>query len=182
LKEIHEQFKNQYDKLKKESDESHQRYLVLLSEKKEMENQFDNTIRSFKIAIEQKQKELEDVQAKVIPSLDHDMIRIKIINELEVPHRQALDQKQNEIEKLQDQGNHLKKEFELLQTKFNSVRFEAERDIKALKERHKVELNDLMIEIQTLHDRVDDTRDKETIRSLKREIDELRFKYLILHK
>jgi len=103
-----------------------------------MENQFDNTIRSFKIAIEQKQKELEDVQAKVIPSLDHDMIRIKIINELEVPHRQAIEAKQQEIDKLQDQVYELKRQLDILNTKYDAVRFEAEKDIKDLKERHKV--------------------------------------------
>ncbi len=138
MKQIHEDFKNQYDKLKKESEDSHQKYLHLLNEKKEMENQFDNTIRNFKIAIEQKQKELEDVQAKVIPSLDHDMIRIKIINELEVPHRQAIDTKQHEVDKLQDQVYELKRQLDILNTKYEAVRFEAEKDIKDLKERHKV--------------------------------------------
>lgn len=172
--------------MKRENEESHQKYLQLLSEKKDMENQFDNTIRSFKIAIEQKQKELEDVQSKVIPSLDHDMIRIKIINELEIPHRQALDNKQQENDKLQDQVYELKRQLDILNTKYEAVRFEAEKDIKDLKERHKVnyyyisnyqlELNDLMIEIQTLHERVDDTKDKEVIRALRRELDELKFK------
>lgn len=103
-----------------------------------MENSFDSTIRSFKIEIERKQKELEDVQAKVIPSLDHDMIRIKIINELEGPHRQVVESKQNEIDKLQDQVYELKRQFDILNTKYEAVRFEAEKDIKDLKERHKV--------------------------------------------
>ena len=103
-----------------------------------MENHFDSTIRNFKIAIEQKQKELEDVQAKIIPTLDHDMLRIKIINELELPHRQALDEKNAEIDKLQDQIYELKRQNDMLSTKLEAVRYEAEKDIKDLKERHKV--------------------------------------------
>jgi len=56
--------------------------------------QFDATIRNLKIAIDLKQREIEEVQAKIIPSFDQDMLRIKIINELEIPHRNIVDSKQ----------------------------------------------------------------------------------------
>lgn len=109
-----------------------------MNDRKDLENQFDNTIRNFKIAIEQKQKELEDVQAKVIPSLDHDMLRIKIINELEGPQRLALETKQQEIDRLQDQVYEFKRQFEILSSKFETARFEADKEIRDVKERHKV--------------------------------------------
>ena len=138
LKQIHEDYKHQYERLHQEHEEMSGKYLQAVSEKKEVESHFDSTIRNFKIAIEQKQKELEEVQSKVIPTLDYDMMRIKIINELEQPHRQALDTKQSEIDKLQDQVYELKRQSDILNTKFESVKFEAEKDIKDLKERHKV--------------------------------------------
>jgi len=56
--------------------------------------QFDATIRNLKIAIDLKQREIEEVQAKIIPSFDQDMLRIKIINELEIPHRNIVESKQ----------------------------------------------------------------------------------------
>ena len=37
-------------------------------------------------------------------------------------------------------------------------------------------MSDLMLEIQTLQDRVDDTRDKEIIRALRKELDEYKIK------
>ena len=138
MKQIHEDFKGQYDRLKRDSEDGNQKYIQLLTDKKEIESQFDNTIRNFKIAIEQKQKELEDVQAKLIPSLDHDMIRIKIINELEGPQRLALETKQFEIDKLQDHIYEIKRQFEILNSKHESVKYEADREIRDLKERHKV--------------------------------------------
>jgi len=52
-----------------------------------LEEHYDSKIKGFKRALEQRQEEFEDLQQKVIPSLDHDMLRIKIINELEKPHR-----------------------------------------------------------------------------------------------
>ena len=138
LKQIHEDSKQQYERLRQENDETNNKYLQIASEKRDMENHFDSTIRNFKIAIEQKQKELEDVQAKIIPTLDHDMMRIKIINELELPHRQTLDAKHAEIEKLQDQIYELRRQNDMLSTKLDAIRYEAEKDIKDLKERHKV--------------------------------------------
>ena len=68
--------------------------IQLTNDKKELEMQFDATIRNLKIAIDLKQREIEEVQAKIIPSFDQDMLRIKIINELEIPHRNIVDSKQ----------------------------------------------------------------------------------------
>jgi len=177
LKQIHEDFKNQFDKLKRENDEATHKYINALNDKKELEMHFDTTIRNFKLAIEQKQKELEEVQAKVIPSLDHDMIRIKIINELEIPQRQALEAKDEEIDKLQAQVFELKRQVDFTNSRYETIRFEAEKDIRDLKERHKLEINDLMLEIQSLQERVEDTRDKEIIRTLRRELDDIKFRY-----
>jgi len=177
LKQIHEDFKNQFDKVKRENEETSHKYLNALNDKKDLEMQFDTTIRNFKLAIEQKQRELEEVQAKVIPSLDHDMLRIKIINELEIPQRQAIEAKNQEIERLQDQVYELKRQVDYTNSKYENIRFEAEKDIRDLKERHKFEISDLMIEIQTLQERVEDTREKEIIRALRRELDEIKFRY-----
>ena len=67
LKQIHEDFKNQFDKVKRENEEATQKYLGILNDKKDLEIQFDTTIRNFKVAIEQKQRELEEVQARSFP-------------------------------------------------------------------------------------------------------------------
>lgn len=138
LKQIHEDYKHQYERLRQDNEETNNKYLQIATERKEIEGHFDATIRNFKIAIEQKQKELEDVQNKVILTLDHDMMRIKIINELELPHRHALDSKQAEVDKLQDQVYELKSQNDLLDNKLKLLRSEAENDIKSLKDRHKV--------------------------------------------
>jgi len=44
--------------------------IQLTNDKKELEMQFDATIRNLKIAIDLKQREIEEVQAKIIPSFD----------------------------------------------------------------------------------------------------------------
>jgi predicted RNase H-like nuclease (RuvC/YqgF family) len=57
----------------------------------------------------------------VIPSLDHDMLRIKIINELDAPHRAQLEQKQHEIGQLQNELFDYKREVNLLKAKIEEI-------------------------------------------------------------
>jgi hypothetical protein len=38
-------------------------------------------VRNLKLQIEQRQKEFEEIQQKVLPAFDQDMLRIRIINE-----------------------------------------------------------------------------------------------------
>ena len=66
------------------------------------------------------------------------MIRIKIINELEGPQRLALESKQFEIDKLQDHVYEIKRQFEILSSKHETVKYESEKELRDLKERQKV--------------------------------------------
>lgn len=62
LRQIHEEYKTQQDRIKKENEEMNSKLLLVMSDKKELENQFDTTIRNLKTAIEQKQREIEEIQ------------------------------------------------------------------------------------------------------------------------
>lgn len=62
LRQIHEEYKTQQDRIKKENEELNSKLLLVMSDKKELENQFDTTIRNLKTAIEQKQREIEEIQ------------------------------------------------------------------------------------------------------------------------
>lgn len=57
-------------------------------------------MKSLKMQFEQRQRELEEMQSRLVPQMDNDMLRIKLINEIEGPHRVQLEMKQQEIDKL----------------------------------------------------------------------------------
>ncbi|EAR86581.1 hypothetical protein TTHERM_00042690 (macronuclear) [Tetrahymena thermophila SB210] len=177
LKQIHEEFKIQQDRLKRENDELSVKVIQLMNDKKELEMQFDATIRNLKIAIDLKQREIEEVQAKIIPSFDQDMLRIKIINELEIPHRNQLEAKQEELERMQEQVDEYKRQINILNSRLEIINKDHERDIKSIKERHHLEVSEFMNEIKLANEKIDDQKDKETIRKLRREVDELKQKF-----
>lgn len=47
--------------------------------------------------METKQNEIEEIQLKIIPNLDQDMIRVKLINEMEEPYQNTILKKDQEI-------------------------------------------------------------------------------------
>ena len=57
-----------------------------------------------------------------------------------------------------------------------------ERAMSESKERYKTEVDEMVTEIQTLHNRIDDNRDREIIRTLRREVDEYKRKFVEVSK
>ena len=87
--------------------------------------------------------------------------------ELELQNRSILEQKQNEIDNLNDQLFETKKKWELLNTEHETLKTEISREINHLNERHKNEVRELMFEIQLLNDKCDSGIDRETFKNIK---------------
>lgn len=64
------------------------------------------------------------------------MLRIKIINELEIPHRNQMDSKQEEIERMQESVYEFKRQIDILNSRLEILGKDHERDNKTLKDRH----------------------------------------------
>ncbi|CAD8181371.1 unnamed protein product [Paramecium pentaurelia] len=177
LQAINDELKLQVDKLKQDNNELNQKYRVLFNEKKQTEQQFDNASKSWKLLIEQKQRELEEIQNRLSPSFDQDMIRIKLLNELEIPHRQQLDVKQNEIEKLNEVIYQLKRNLDLEIAKVETIKLEYTKESKLIQDRFKLDMSDLQHQIEELTKIIEDSKDKDVIRRLRKDLDEYKLKY-----
>ncbi|CAD8080746.1 unnamed protein product [Paramecium primaurelia] len=177
LQAINDELKLQVDKLKQDNNELNQKYRVIFNEKKQIEQQFDNASKSWKLLIEQKQRELEEIQNKLSPSFDQDMIRIKLLNELEIPHRQQLDVKQNEIEKLNEVIYQLKRNLDLEIAKVETIKLEYTKEQKLIQDRFKLDMSDLQHQIEELTKIIEDSKDKDVIRRLRKDLDEYKLKY-----
>lgn len=59
-------------------------------------------IEELKTLIEQKQQEMENFQIRIIPNLDQDMLRVKLIAEMEGPYQEAIDKKDREIIRIKE--------------------------------------------------------------------------------
>ncbi|CAD8186570.1 unnamed protein product [Paramecium octaurelia] len=177
LQAINDELKQQIDKLKLDNNELNQKLRIALHEKKQTEQQFDNASKNWKLLIEQKQRELEEIQNKLSPSFDQDMIRIKLLNELEIPHRQQLEVKQNEIEKLNEVIYQLKRSLDLEIAKVETTKLENAKEIKLIQERFKLDNSDLQHQIEELTKIIEDSKDRDVIRRLRKDLDEYKLKF-----
>jgi hypothetical protein len=99
----------------------------------------------------------------VVP-MDTEMLRIKLLKEIETPHRITLESKQNEIEKLAENLYEIRRQHDILKTQFENNKFEYERELNDLRERQKQEIHEMIMENQSLQSKVDDNRDRDLIR------------------
>lgn len=150
---------------------------MLTTEKNQLEKVHENAIRDFRNELEDKKKEIEELRNYTYSKQDPAAERIKILHEMEQPFKLALESKDQEIEKLKDVIYDHKRQIDLLNAKYESIRLEAESDIKTLKSRHQQELNDLMVEIDSLQKQVEEGNLHSGDRSYRKLYEDLRLKY-----
>jgi len=63
-----------------------------------MEAEFDQKLLKLREQFQIKEKELEEIQQRYVPQMDTDVLRLKMLSELEGPHRKELESKQALIE------------------------------------------------------------------------------------
>ncbi|CAK90421.1 unnamed protein product (macronuclear) [Paramecium tetraurelia] len=177
LQAINEELKSNLDKMRLENQDLLQKYRIALHDKKQTEQQFDNATKNWKLLIEQKQREIEEIQSRLTPAFDQDMMRIKLLNELDLPHRQQLEQKQLEIEKLNEIIYQLKRKIDLEISRVETIQIDKDKEMKLLSEKHKLDLADLQHQISDLTRQVEDNKDRDTIRRLRKDLEEYKLKF-----
>lgn len=89
-------------------------------------------MHKWKVQLEQKSKEFEEWQTNLVPQ-DLDMLRIKIQEELEIPHMQKVQGLQSEIESLRQLTHKIRTEKVWLQTELERTVHERTRDMEEMK-------------------------------------------------
>ncbi|CAD8186555.1 unnamed protein product [Paramecium pentaurelia] len=179
LQAINDELKQNLDKMRLENQDLLQKYKISIHDKKQTEQQFDNATKNWKLLIEQKQREIEEIQSRLTPAFDQDMMRIKLLNELDLPHRQQLEQKQLEIEKLNETIYQLKRKIDLELSRVETIQIDKDKEIKLLLEKHKLDMADLQHQITDLTRQVEDNKDRDTIRRLRKDLEEYKLKFNI---
>lgn len=151
---------------------SNKRLAEEIQARKDLEISQEQRINDMRRAIEQKQREIEQIQNKMALPVDTDILRMKIAKDIEVRHKIEMDQKQQEVDRLGDQYYEVKRQLEVLKAQLESVKYESDKEKNDVKEKHKQDVHELMLENQALQSRADDKKDRELIRQLRRDLDE----------
>lgn len=158
------------------------KYSQLNIEKKELEKLHESSMRNLRDEIEDRQREIADLQALHLGKQDIHLERAKLLHEVEQPFQSLIEAKEAEIEQLKDLNFEQKRQVDLLNSKYESIKIEAERDIRDLKSRHQQEMNDLVAEIDHLQEQLDEKGYVLDDKNYRKKYEDLRTKYFILCK
>lgn len=87
-----------------------------------------------------KQREIDQLSQKLALPVDTDILRMKIMKDVESRHRIDLEQRSSENERLQDQYYEAKRQLDIVRTQFDSFKYESEKELNDHKEKLKAEI------------------------------------------
>jgi len=96
--------------------------------------------------------------------IDTDIIRMRIQKDIEGRYRMELETKYQELERMTEAYYECKRQLDIFKTSLENHRYEAEKIIGDLKDRHKHEVEDLIEENHSLQLRVDENKDRDLVR------------------
>ena len=101
-------------------------------------------------AIEIKQKEIDQISQKMVLPIDTDILRVRIQKDLESRFRAELETRALELERMTDAYYECKRHMEIYKTSLENQKYETEKMLVELREKHKAEVNELFEENQSL--------------------------------
>lgn len=82
--------------------------------KKELELGLESRLGDMRRAIEQKQREIDQMANKMSLPIDTDIMRMKIQKDIEARHRVEIDHKQQEVDKISEQFYEVKRQLDVV--------------------------------------------------------------------
>lgn len=141
-----------------------------------------DNLRKLETTINQKQREMEELQLRVLNTIDIDLERMKIKNKLELEYSQEIENKQSRNDQLSDELSELKRDYELLRTKDNSISRDHEKATDFIKESHKMQITGLVKEIKDLQEQLSSDIYKDKYNETRRDSEHLKGKLDLLNK
>ena len=159
---------------RKNYSEAYENYMATVTEKLEAERQNEAFMDRLKKQLLEKTKEFDSMRDKNSPQ-DIDTIRIKVQEELEIPHREKMIKVQNELQEQKSRTYDIKRQYDVLKTDFAVMLKSSQREVLSLKEQYDQVERRHRDEMMRLQDReISPEKDEQTIRAQGAQINELR--------
>lgn len=144
MNEQNQALSNNYQVLKEELidtrrkyNEARENYLNAVEEKIELERASEAFMDKLKIQLTEKTKEFESLRDKFAPQ-DIDFVRIKVQEELEIPHRQKLQAMDKEVQKYKEEFFAMRRELEKSKAEYEAYSQNQQREVSAIRDEHQV--------------------------------------------
>jgi hypothetical protein len=132
--------------------EARENYLTTVAEKTEIERNSEMFMEKLKVQLSEKTKEFESMRDKFAPQ-DLDFIRIKVQEELEVPHRQRVQAMEEEVQKHKDAFFTMRRELETAKAEYETYSINQANEVRSIREEHEAVQAVLRDQIAKLQDK-----------------------------
>ena len=147
---LYQDQKAECERVKQERSHYQSRLLEEFTQKKDLEAQYEARLGDWRRALEGKQKELDQICAKMVLPIDTDILRMRVTKDIEARVRLELETKGMELDKMTEAYYETKRQLEIVKTSFESHKYESEKLLNDLRDKHKTEINELFEENHSL--------------------------------
>lgn len=87
-----------------------------------METDYEQKINKIREQFSLREREIEEIQQRYMPAMDSDILRLKLLSEIEEPHRKAIEMKNRQIEDLETNIFGLRRNLENIRADQDSLK------------------------------------------------------------
>lgn len=169
---IIEDYKTHFDRLTMENAQIQKKLTEEISAKRLTKEHHDVETDRLKVEVGRRQKEIEEVLMTAAEPMQVETLRMKARKEVDVAHRAELDERQSQVEDLQNQLEKAKREREAANIDLDSVKVEIEKERTLSKAKYREELDEVLKENETLRGEIERSRDREKLHEVRRDHEE----------
>ena len=112
----------------------------------------------------------------VLP-IDTDILRMRVTKDIEARFRLELETKTMELEKTTDSYYECKRQLEIARVQLENHKYESDKLVSDLRDKHKSELAEIYDENHSLQLRVEEQRDRDQLRQTRRDLEEFKKRF-----
>ena len=138
---------------------------------------YEERLKDWRRVLDNKQRDLDNLSQKMVLPIDTDILRMRVTKDIEARFRLELETKTLELEKMTDSYYECKRQFEIVKTQLESHKYETDKLVSDLREKHKSEISEIFEENHSLQLRVEEQRDRDQLRQVRRDLEEFKKRY-----
>lgn len=138
-------------------------------EKTTIQRRYEEQSNHLRKQLDAQKREFEETKKRLVPPREFEMLRIRLIEELEVPYRNRFEQLQQELELSREQFYAQRRETGVLREEFESMASVHVKEIEGMTDEYELKLQELRTRLRSMQAMAEDTTDKERFASFYRE-------------
>lgn len=138
-------------------------------EKNTIQRRYEEQSNHLRKQLDAQKREFEETKKRLVAPREFEMLRIRLIEELEVPYRNRFEQLQQELELSREQFYAQRRETGVLREELESLATVHVREIEGLRDEYELKLSELRTRLRSMQALAEDTTDKERFAAFYRE-------------